>query len=135
MKTKLIDMSDPKAVAAATDEQFPERPVPDGEASRAASPWTSLEHKHACDRMTDGQFEASRAAASWASLLYEHACDRMNDEQFEKSRAVEPWASLEYKHACDRMTDEQFEKSLKKCATEDFSEYPWVTERPGTDRP
>ena len=95
MKTKLIDLSDPKAVAAATDEQF--------EKSRAAEPGTSLQYKHACDRMTDEQFEASRAAA--------------------------PWSSLTHKHACDRMTDEQFEKSLRKCATEDFSAYPWVTQR------
>ena len=69
MSTKHIDLSDPKAVAAATDEQF----------------------------------EASRAAA--------------------------PGYSLRYKHACDRMTDEQFEKSLRKCATEDFSAHPWVTQR------
>ena len=95
MSTKHIDLSDPKAVAAATDEQF--------EASRAASPWTSLQYKH--------------------------ARDRMNDEQFEASRAEEPWYSLRYKHACDRMTDEQFEKSLRKCATEDFSACPWVTQR------
>ena len=95
MKTKLIDMSDPKAVAAATDEQFAK--------SRALNPWASLRYKHACDRMTDEQFEASRAAA--------------------------PGYSLRYKHACDRMTDEQFEKSLRKCATEDFSAYPWVTQR------
>ena len=57
MSTKHIDLSDPKAVAAATDKQFPERPVPDGE------------------------------------------------------------------------------NSLRVCATDDFPAHPWVTERPGTDRP
>ena len=56
MKTKLIDMSDPKAVAAATDEQF--------EASRAAEPWASLQHEHVCDRMTDEQFERSLIACA-----------------------------------------------------------------------
>ena len=64
MRTKLIDLSDPKAVAAATDKQFPERPVPDGEASRAAAPGSSLRYKHACDRMTDEQFENSLRACA-----------------------------------------------------------------------
>ena len=77
MSTKHIDLADPKAVAAATDEQF--------EASRAAAPGTCLIYEHARDRMTDEQFEASRAAAPWASLRYKHACDRMNDAQFENS--------------------------------------------------
>ena len=90
MSTKRINLSDPQAVAAATDEQF--------EKSRAAAPWYSLQYKHACDRMTDGQFEASRAAEPGTSLIYEHACDRMTDEQFEKSRAASPGYSLYYKH-------------------------------------
>ena len=125
MSTKYINMSDPKAVAAATDEQFPERPVPDGEASRAEEPWASLQYEHACDRMNDEQFperpvpdgEASRAAAPWTCLYYKHACDRMTDEQFP-----------------DRSVPDG-ENSLRARATDDFSAHPWVTERPGTDRP
>ena len=56
MSTKYINMSDPKAVAAATGEEFPDRSVPDGEKSRATRPLASLRYKHVCDRMTDKQF-------------------------------------------------------------------------------
>ena len=111
MSTKHIALSDPKAVAAATDKQFPERPVPDGEASRAAAPGICLIYEHARDRMTDEQFEASRAAAPWASLRYKHACDRMTDEQFPERPVPDG------------------ENSLRARATDDFSAHPWVTER------
>ena len=111
MSTKYINMSDPKAVAAATGEEFPERSVPDGEASRAAAPGAGLSHKHACDRMNDEQFEASRAAAPGTSLRYKHASDRMTDEQFPERPVPDG------------------ENSLRVCATDDFPAHPWVTER------
>ena len=81
MSTKRITLSDPKAVAAATGEEFPERSVPDGEASRAAAPGAGLRYKHVCDRMTDKQFEKSlRACADRGFSAYPWVTQRRYKE-------------------------------------------------------
>lgn len=105
-----------------TDEQF--------ETAIRNAPRAGFEYEHACNRMTDEQFDHAikcGKGSHWA-LLCECSTMRMSDEQFEFCIKEDYYSSLKHEHVCDRMTDEQFERSFKTYVSEE-NHYQYATER------